>query len=150
MHSVHYKYIIFLMGLVAITGIIFSGCSQIENRNAACRDCISHKPDSGYMAVIFSPGSVSQPVTYSVHEGTYEEGKIVLSGTAGSHEMNLFLATGVDYTVAATYRSEGQTTVVISTGRLRARKYGCTDKSGEVTHYCWRVLPAEIDVALKE
>jgi len=150
MHSGHCKLAIALSALLATLTLIISGCSQIENKNAACRDCISHKPDSGYITVVFSPGSVSAPVRYTVHEGSYEEGKTVFSGTAGFDEMNLFLATGVDYTVAATYKRDGHTTVVINTGRLRARKYGCTDKSGEVTHYCWRVLPADIDVTLKE
>jgi hypothetical protein len=151
MHSKAYNAIPVAFAISALFFLIStSGCEYYPNQKEACNNCLNAKPDSGNLVIRFDPASFNNPVKFQVYEGGYETGRKVLDEIATDAVQTYLLETGKTYSVAATYNYHGHTTIVVDHGKIRTRKYGCSDSSdGEVTHYCWYAIPAEVDVQLK-
>ncbi len=102
------------------------------------------------MTILFSPGIMPEPIQFTLHEGMYETGKLLYTGSTYDHELSFFLATGVQYTVVATYKKSEKKVKVIDAAKLRTRRFDCSDGGSDATHHCWMVLPTEIDVRFLE
>lgn len=146
-HTNIYKAIV---TLVILTSVLGFGCQDLALRISACDPCIETEPDSGTMDLTFTIDKDHTRIPFGVFMGTYESGLQVYSDTAEQEKITLTLRADRSYTVAANYIVEGKKVVVINTGKISTREIGCGgDSDGDVTYYCWYVVPGSVDVRLK-
>lgn len=139
--------------LLAITvAFTITGCKHEELRRNACNNCVSTKPSIGNLHILFTHSEIHSAIPYQIFEGTYESGTMIYFDTAYTPSVIVTLSTDVVYTVAAEYNvEEGKKLVVINTDKIKARRQGCSENDdGEVTHYCWFVIPGSVDLKIRE
>lgn len=146
----HGRYSMEIATLFLVFVLFWYSCEHADLKNRACDNCISTKPSTERFIVHFTHDENHQAIPFRIFNGTYESGAVVVTDTATSDEFQTILNVGTTYTVAAEYMNDGKTITVINTGTARARRQGCTDGGGEITHYCWYVIPGEADARLKE
>jgi hypothetical protein len=124
----------------------FSGCEQEDLAFITdCDNCLDAIPDSADLIVSVTINEENPFVPLTFYIGDYEDGIIDFIDTTRTEERLLYSEVGVEYSVKATYRKDGETVIAVDGDRLRI-----VDGSGDCYPPCYFIRGGTLDVRLKE
>jgi hypothetical protein len=113
-----------------------------EDREYAPSNCVRSKPSKGSLKVRCTINAEYPLIPITVYLGDFEEDQVMLRDTVDIPIVLYELPVDEYYSVAAEYRSEEDTLIVLRGARISTMSRDYEDAT------CWSVLGAEVDCRL--
>jgi hypothetical protein len=135
-----------LVAAALIGALMLIGCSSDEDEELPYPpvDCLSSKPQNGYVNIDITINAQNPSVPVDVYEGPIEAGQLVQRDTVSVRQFSYQLPVDRSYSVTARYLVGPDTVLAIDAGKIETE-----EKEYRNSVYCWEVDDADVDVRLK-